>query len=63
MADNGKREFPVNGTEQDVTSKLGRRIYCFIVNGRGVTRFVKKSMNKRFRKRNKPNKFDYLINK
>jgi hypothetical protein len=54
MADNGKKEFPIDGFEVDVTSKVGRKIYCYIKNVRGVTKYVKRKMNKRFRKRNKP---------
>lgn len=59
MADNGKKEFPINGLEQDVTSKYWRRIYCYIRNSRGITKYVKRVMNKRFRKRNKATLSNY----
>jgi hypothetical protein len=50
---NGKKEFPINGLEQDATSKFGRTYYCFIANVRGIKAFVKKQLNRRFRKFNK----------
>ena len=53
MANNGKKEFPINGIEQDVISKYGRTIYCYIKNGRGITKSIKNQLNKRFRKYNK----------
>lgn len=53
MADNGKKEFPINGLEQDCTSKFGRKIYCYIKNIRGIKKYVKNQMNRRFRKKNK----------
>ena len=53
MADNGKKEFPIDGHEEDCTSKYGRKIYCYIINGKGVTKYNKRKMNKRFRKRKK----------
>jgi hypothetical protein len=59
MADNGKKEFPQSGIEEDENNKFTRRIYSFIHNSKGVTKYVKRSMNKRFRKRNKPNKRTY----
>jgi hypothetical protein len=53
MADNGKKEFPINGLEEDVTSKKTRTIYAYIQNTKKLTKFVKRQMNKRFRKRYK----------
>jgi len=53
MANNGKKEFPENGNEQDVV--YARSIYCYIRNGRGITKNVKRSLNKRFRKFHKNN--------
>lgn len=50
---NGRKEYPQTGSEEDVISKWGRKIYCYIRNGRGVTTFVKTQMNRRFRKFNK----------
>ncbi len=48
MSDNGKKEYPINGLEEDCTYR-----YCYIINTKGITKFVKKAMNKRFRKRKK----------
>ena len=47
---NGKKEFPINGLEQDCTSKWGRKYYCFVNNIPKIKRYVKNSMNRRFRK-------------
>ena len=55
MASNGKKEFPINGLEVDCTSKFGRKYYCYVKNIKGLKKFVKRQMNKRFRKRNKNN--------
>lgn len=51
--DNGKKEFPINGLEEDATSIWGRKYLCYINNCKGIKKYVKKTMNKRFRKRNK----------
>lgn len=59
MADNGKKEFPIDGDEEDVNSRKTRKIHKYIINGKRVVKSIKKKMNKRFRKRNKPNKGDY----
>ena len=53
MADNGKKEFPINGLEEDVTSKFARKIYCYLDNVRGSKKWTKRQMNKRFRRKNK----------
>ena len=50
---NGKKEFPVNGLEQDATTKWGRKYLCYIRNNPTIKRFVKRAMNKRFRKAGK----------
>ena len=49
MKHNGKKAFPENGLEQDCTSRWGRK-YLSYVNKSGIRKFVKKRMNKRFRK-------------
>lgn len=50
---NGKKEFPINGLEQDCTSEFGRKYYCFVRNIRGIKRFVKNQLNRRLRRFNK----------
>ncbi len=47
---NGKKEFPISGLEEDATSKWGRKYLCYIRNNPTVKRFVKRAMNKRFRR-------------
>ena len=51
--DNGKKEFAKSGTEEEVISSRARRIYCYLANGNGVAKKVKRVLNKRFRKRAK----------
>jgi hypothetical protein len=53
IMNNGKKEFPINGLEQDCTSKWGRKYYCYIHNIPGIKRYVKNQMNRRFRRFNK----------
>lgn len=53
MANNGKKEFPINGLEEDVASTYARSAYCYTKNVRGITRFAKNQMNRRFRRFNK----------
>ena len=53
MANNGKKEFPINGLEEDCTSKQARKVYCYIQNTPRIKSFVKKQLNRRFRKYNK----------
>ena len=53
MANNNKKEFPVSGLEQDCTSKWGRKNYCFVNNIKGIKKFVKRQMNRRFRRKKK----------
>lgn len=50
---NGKKEYPINGLEQDTTSFFGRKYLCFVKNVRGIRKYVKTQMNRRFRKFNK----------
>lgn len=50
---NGKKEFPINGLEYDCNSKFGRKYLAFIKNISGIKKFVKKQMNRRFRRYNK----------
>lgn len=53
---NGKKEFPKNGLERDAIGSWGRKYLCYINNVRGIKKFVKKQLNRRFRRNNK-NKF------
>ena len=53
MADNGKKEFPINGLEQDCTSRWGRKHYCYVNNIKGIKKYVKNQLNRRFRRKNK----------
>ncbi|MGV6945021.1 hypothetical protein [Sphingobacterium kyonggiense] len=50
---NGKKEFPFNGLEQDCTSKWGKKHLANVSNIRGIRSFVKRQLNKRMRKANK----------
>lgn len=52
MADNGKKEFPINGLEEDCTGDW-KKYYCYVQNIKGLRKYVKRQMNKRFRKRGK----------
>jgi hypothetical protein len=47
---NGKKEFPIDGYEQD--SVYSRNIYKYLSNSR-IVKFLKTKINKRFRKFNK----------
>lgn len=58
MMDNGKKEYPENGIECDAT--YAKRFYCY-VNHSGVTKWVKRAMNKRFRKKGKQKLKDRII--
>jgi len=53
MANNGKKEFPVNSLEQDCTTWWGRKYLCYVSNTKGLRKYVKRALNKRFRKHNK----------
>ena len=59
MADNGKKEFPINGLEEDCQSRFGRRFLCYVQNIRGIRKYVKNQMNRRMRKKGKIDKNDY----
>ena len=45
-----KKVYPINGLEQDCTTRWGRKYLCYVSNVRGIRRFVKKCMHKRHRK-------------
>ena len=49
--DNGKKEYAINGLEQDMI--YAKDIYCYTQNCRGLSKWVKRQMNKRFRRRKK----------
>lgn len=53
MADNGKREYPINGLELDCVSKFGRKYLCYVNNSKGIKKFAKNQINRRFRRKNK----------
>lgn len=53
MANNGKKEFPNNGLEEDCNSDFGKKYLCYVNNISGIRKFAKRSMNKRMRKFNK----------
>lgn len=42
------KEYPKNGFEQDVV--YARKIYSYLKNNPSLVKFVKRTMNKRFRK-------------
>ena len=46
---NDKKEFPINGLEHDVCTDW-RKHMCYLQNIPGLTKWVKRKMNKRFRK-------------
>ena len=50
---NNKKEYPINGLEQDCNSRWGRRYLCYVTNSKGIRRFVKNQMNRRFRRHSK----------
>lgn len=50
---NLKKEYPINGYEEDVNSKFGRKYLCFVKNVRGIKKYIKNQMNRRFRKFNR----------
>ena len=58
---NGKKEFAKSGLEVDCTSTFGKRYLCYVNNIKGIRKFVKRSMNKRFRKANKNNEVSSYI--
>jgi hypothetical protein len=59
MADNGKKEFPINGLEVDCISRFGRKYLCYVQNVKGIRKFVKNQMNRRMRKKGRINKNEY----
>lgn len=46
---NGRKEYAKNSLEQDVLSRWGRKHLCYIRNVRGIKKFAKRCMNRRFR--------------
>lgn len=50
---NGKKEFPINGLEQDCTTNWGKKHLCYVSNVRGIRSFVKRQLNRRMRRANK----------
>ena len=50
---NGKKEYPINRLEQDCTSFFGRKYLGYVNNFSGIKKFVKKQMNRRFRRKQK----------
>lgn len=47
---NGRREYPKNSFEYDVLSRWGRKYLCYIHNARGIKKFIKNNLNRRFRR-------------
>jgi len=45
-----KKVYPINGLEQDCTTKWGRKYLCYVNNISGIRKFVKKCMNRRRRR-------------
>ena len=50
---NNKKEYPINGLEQDCTTYWGRKHLCYVNNISHIKKYVKRQINKRFRKHNK----------
>ena len=48
---NGKKEYPINGLEEDCTYVFGRKYLCYVRNISGIKKFVKRQMNRRFRRK------------
>jgi len=48
---NLKKEYAIDGYEEDLL--VARKMYCYLRNNSKNVRFLKKKMNKRFRKFNK----------
>ena len=48
---NIKKEYPKSGLEQDAI--YARHIYCYLRNHPQIIKFVKRKLNKRFRKKGK----------
>lgn len=46
---NGKREYAKNGLEQDVLSHWARKYLSYLHNVKGIKKFAKRCMNRRFR--------------
>ena len=50
---NLKKEFPINGLEEDCASKFGRKYLCYVNNISGIKKYAKTMINRRFRRSNK----------
>lgn len=48
---NRKKEYPIDGNEQNMV--YARDIYAYLANNNKAVKFLKRKMNKRFRKFNK----------
>ena len=46
-----KKEYPINGLEEDVI--YGRHRYCYLKNNNKIIKWTKRCMNKRFRQKQK----------
>lgn len=54
-----KKEYPINGLEQDVI--YARNIYCYTANNPSLVKWVKRKMNKRFRRKAKDSLKNLLL--
>ncbi len=54
-----KKEYPKNGLEYDVI--YGKGIYCYLHNNPSIVKFVKRKMNKRFRRKAKDSLKNLLL--
>lgn len=50
------KEYPINGIEQDVI--YNRKFHKYLVNNSSLVKWVKRQMNKRFRKKLKQNNYE-----
>ncbi len=48
-----KKEYPINGLEVDCISSFGRKYLCYVNNVKGIKRFAKNQLNRRFRRKEK----------
>jgi len=48
---NGKKEYPINGSEQICIN--AKKQYKFVKNNPSIKKYIKRQMNKRFRRKNK----------
>jgi len=50
---NDKKEYPISGLEQDCISRNSRKVVAYVSNVKGIKKFAKKQLNRRFRRFNK----------